>query len=112
MDTISTLTQIHLLLVRAETLAAENHPEIFARLQMIMRDVEQQRDAARARPPGLDPLLVRPTVESSAEFAIHMVEVADTLTILGASLGADISALLKELGDQIRERAKAEMRLN
>ena len=39
-----------------------------------------------------------------------MIEVADTLAILGAGIGADLSALLKELGDQIRERAMAEIR--
>lgn len=111
MDTISTLTQIHLLLVRAETLAADGHPEIFSRLQAILRDVEQQRNAALARPTVVAPP-IRFTSEDSAEFAVHMMEVADTLAILGASLGADLSALLKELGDQIRDRARSELRLN
>lgn len=111
MNTISTLTQIHLLLVRAETLAADGHPEIFARLQSILRDVEQQRNAALARPTETGPLPCY-TANNSPEFAIHMIEVADTLAILGASLGADLSALLKELGDQIRDRAQGELRLN
>ncbi|MBU6372844.1 MAG: hypothetical protein KJS97_08955 [Alphaproteobacteria bacterium] len=111
MNAISTLTQIHLLLVRAETLAAEDHPAIFDRLAKVVREVEQARDAARSKPRLSEPLIATPA-HDGVDFANHMVEVADTLTILGASLGADLSALMRELGDQIRDRAKAELRLN
>jgi len=109
MNSISTLTQIHLLLVRAETLAGSEFPEFERTLRALLVEIEQARDEAREKP-VLSPAIVQAVrAESAPEFANHMIEVADTLTILGASIGADLSALLKELSDQIRDRAMAEI---
>jgi len=110
MNSISTLTRTHLLLVRAETLAGADFPELATELQSLLEQIEKARDAARDQP-TLTPAIVQGVrSEGTPEFANHMIEVADTLTILGASIGADLSALLKELSDQIRERAMAEIR--
>ena len=110
MNSISTLTQMHLLLVRAETLAGAEFPEMTTALRALLAQIEKARDAARDQP-VLTPAIVQGVrAESAPEFANHMIEVADTLTILGASIGADLSALLKELSDQIRDRAMAEIR--
>lgn len=104
----STLTQIHLLLVRAEALAFVQEPELAKRIAGLVVEV----DAARAQP-AAHPLTPAEDGASDGEdpaaFARHMIEVADTLAILGASLGSDIHALLSEIGDQIRDRAQAEL---
>jgi hypothetical protein len=105
----STLTQIHLLLIRAHALAIIDDAGLARGIGALAVDVEEMQKRPRLVEIEGPASEIAAAHQDPAAFARHMIEVAETLAMLGASLGSDIQALLAEFGDQIRDRARAEL---